>query len=171
MKGSTALLQKFPAEDRTHIYKAVQPPEVSVFWGAQIGEVAHSLRSALDHLAWQLVIAAGNSPNNRTQFPICERYPEKRVFKCLAYPRKKGRLRINGEVPLRALALIEAVQPYHGTDDALRIGAINKLDILTSTGNSLSLPPLYIWVPPTMTATAEVSRWYSQGNRLRTEKS
>jgi hypothetical protein len=116
-------------EGRTHIYKAVNPPPVGVFWGAQIGEIVHSLRSALDHLAWQLVIAGGNTPNNRTQFPVCEGKPKKRIVKYFPYPRKKSRLRISGEVPPRALALIEAIQPYYRTDESRRISAINKLDI------------------------------------------
>lgn len=116
-------------EGRTHVYKAVNPPQVGEFWGAQIGEVVHALRSALDHLAWQLVIAGGGTPNNRTQFPVCKRKTKTRVFKCLPYPRKKFRLRISGEVPPRALALIEAVQSYHGTDESRRISAINELDV------------------------------------------
>jgi hypothetical protein len=35
-----------------------------------IGDVVHNLRSALDHLAWQLVLANGAEPTARTQFPI-----------------------------------------------------------------------------------------------------
>ena len=116
-------------EGRTHIYKAVNPPPVGVYWGAKIGEVVHSLRSALDHLAWQLVIAEGNLPNHRTQFPVCNRKPTKRVIKCLPHPRKRDRLRISGKIPPRALAIIEAVQPYHRTNDSRRIDEINQLDI------------------------------------------
>jgi hypothetical protein len=42
-----------------------RPPDLPV-----IGDVLYNLRSALDHLAWQLVIKAGGSPNSRTAFPI-----------------------------------------------------------------------------------------------------
>ena len=31
-------------------------------WGAIIGDVVHNLRSALDHLVWQLTIADGHTP-------------------------------------------------------------------------------------------------------------
>jgi hypothetical protein len=31
-------------------------------WGAIIGDVVHNLRSALDHLVWQLTLANGNTP-------------------------------------------------------------------------------------------------------------
>jgi len=116
-------------EGRTHIYKAVNPPPVGQYWGAQIGEIAHSLRTALDHLAWQLVLAAGNVPNNRTQFPVCNTKPTRRVVKCLPYPRKREGLRISGKVPRRAFTIIEAVQPYNGTYEGLFIDAINSLDI------------------------------------------
>jgi hypothetical protein len=37
---------------------------------AILGDAVHNLRSALDHLAWALVEANGNTPNHRTQFPI-----------------------------------------------------------------------------------------------------
>jgi len=36
-----------------------------------IGETLYQYRSALDHLAWQLVIANGKAPDRHTQFPIC----------------------------------------------------------------------------------------------------
>jgi hypothetical protein len=35
-------------------------------WGLVVGDVLHNLRSALDHLAWQLVLANGKSPTSRT---------------------------------------------------------------------------------------------------------
>lgn len=38
--------------------------------GPIIGECLYDFRSALDHLAWQAVIRAGNKPSRRTAFPI-----------------------------------------------------------------------------------------------------
>jgi hypothetical protein len=35
-----------------------------------IGDAVHNLRSALDHLVWQLVEAGGGVPNEHTHFPI-----------------------------------------------------------------------------------------------------
>lgn len=37
-----------------------------------IGDAVHNARAALDHLVWQLVLAAGNTPNRRTGFPVAE---------------------------------------------------------------------------------------------------
>src|SRR5438270_2607938 len=34
------------------------------------GELAHDVRSALDHLAWDLVERNGNNPTRETSFPI-----------------------------------------------------------------------------------------------------
>jgi hypothetical protein len=35
-----------------------------------LGDFLHNLRSALDHLAWQLVLVNGSTPGKRTGFPI-----------------------------------------------------------------------------------------------------
>lgn len=41
-------------------------------WGVIVGDVFHNLRSALDHLAWQLVLANGGKVGRHIQFPIFE---------------------------------------------------------------------------------------------------
>jgi hypothetical protein len=43
-------------------------------WSIIIGEMVHNLRSALDHLVWQLVILETSEQpvGDRTQFPIFE---------------------------------------------------------------------------------------------------
>ena len=44
------------------------PPEL----GAIIGDVVSNLHCALDHLAWQLVLANGHAPHKKTGFPNAE---------------------------------------------------------------------------------------------------
>lgn len=40
-------------------------------WGVRAGEIAHNLRSALDHLVWELIVHhTGSEPTHKTQFPI-----------------------------------------------------------------------------------------------------
>ena len=39
-------------------------------YSIRIGEIAYNLRSALDHLVWQLVIFNGREPSSRNEFPI-----------------------------------------------------------------------------------------------------
>jgi hypothetical protein len=50
-----------------HIEILEQPP---LAWSVFVGDFVHNLRSALDHLAWQLVVVSNAKPSHRTQFPI-----------------------------------------------------------------------------------------------------
>ena len=47
-----------------------EEPETVYEYSIAVGEIAYNLRSALDHLIWQLVSANGESPNHRNEFPI-----------------------------------------------------------------------------------------------------
>jgi hypothetical protein len=87
------------------------PEQVSLI----AGDAVHNLRSALDHLVWQLVEAAGNKPN-RCQFPIYESAP-KRESDLLA--------QVKGVAP-DAVSLILALQPYQSGNDAL--WAVHEID-------------------------------------------
>jgi hypothetical protein len=44
-----------------------EPP---VRFGVVLGDVIHNLRSALDHLMWQVTLLDGGTPNELTQFPV-----------------------------------------------------------------------------------------------------
>jgi len=63
------------------------------------GEVVHQLRSALDHLANQLVRVAGNTPTRRTAFPVLLRPPDQV-------------LKIDGGVDPSALDAVASLQPH-----------------------------------------------------------
>jgi hypothetical protein len=39
-------------------------------FGIIVGDIAHNLRSSLDHLVWQLVLQNRRLPSRRNQFPI-----------------------------------------------------------------------------------------------------
>ena len=45
-------------------------PHEFVGWSVTIGEIVHNLRSALDHLVWQLVRDNGGQPSEANMFPI-----------------------------------------------------------------------------------------------------
>ena len=84
-----------------------QPP---IRWGVIVGEIAHQLRSALDHLAWQLVLDGGGKPETRpggTEFPIFWKGADK--FET------SGRRRLKGASE-RAVGFIESLQPYQRRD-------------------------------------------------------
>lgn len=77
-----------------------------------IGDIVNNLRSSLDHLAWQLVIANGGTPQTSpptTQFPLHR-----------SRTTSSGKLRkieIAGGVAPKALAAVESLQPYHRVQD------------------------------------------------------
>jgi hypothetical protein len=54
-----------------HVRDPLPPPPTR--WSLIVGDCVHNLRSALDHLVYQLVIASGVTPKERNnlQFPIC----------------------------------------------------------------------------------------------------
>ena len=84
-------------------------------WGILVGDFIHDLRSALDHLVWQLVVhETGNPPTTfDTQFPI---------FQTEAGYNTRGEpIRLKG-VGTKAKALIKILQPFstgEGTDSPL----------------------------------------------------
>jgi len=102
-----------------HVYRAGPHfPSIDPDWGLVLGDAIHNLRSALDHLAWQLVIANGGTPHDGmggTQFPVVE---------------KPKQIAISGGIDAQALQIIDDVQPYHGTSDGQNLLLLNKLDIM-----------------------------------------
>src|SRR5436309_676011 len=84
------------------------------------GDAIHNLRSALDHLAWQLVIANGNVPvsgGGGTQFPIYDPNPKAKSLQGV----------IQGISP-NAQKLIDGIKPYKGGNDDFWI--LHQFDIL-----------------------------------------
>jgi hypothetical protein len=80
----------------------------------RVGEVTHQLRSAVDHIAHGLVVAAGNTPTRRTAFPVLSSRPTK--------------LTIEGEVSTAALVAVDAFQPYQRRDSqAHPLYVLNRL--------------------------------------------
>lgn len=63
-----------------------------------VGEVAHQLRSAVEHVAHGLVVANGGQPTFKTAFPVHLTEP--------------AQLRIDGGVGVEALARVADSQPY-----------------------------------------------------------
>jgi hypothetical protein len=59
------------SETREYVPRISIPSGPEFEWGYQVGRIANDLRSALDHLVYQLAIANGSDPEkDRTQFPI-----------------------------------------------------------------------------------------------------
>ena len=79
-----------------------ETPDVPVEWSVTLGEILHNLRSALDHLVWQLVLANGQTPGRHSAFPIAT---DSRSWKKTKDTLLKG-------IRPRHVAMIEYLQPY-----------------------------------------------------------
>jgi hypothetical protein len=107
-----------------------QVPDIPLQLVAIIGDALHNLRSALDHLAWQLVIKAGNIPTNVTAFPICD---------SAKHHQHESRKRLKG-MSQNAIDAIDNLRPYKGGGDPEnllwclhRLNAIDKHRLLVTT--------------------------------------
>ncbi len=99
---------EYHAQSQKHIYRVHNVPVVDPKWSLQIGEIAYQLRSALDHLAWQLVLLDGKTPGEDTQFPVRDtrrnKHGELLPVKVLLPKVKSGQI----------LQLLDECQPYKG---------------------------------------------------------
>jgi hypothetical protein len=82
------------------------------------GEIAHQLRSSLDHISF--LFSTGTSENDR-YFPICD---------CPNKFQKNGLSKIKGMCPSQQAA-VESIQPYHDADPSRNIlWMLHRLDII-----------------------------------------
>ena len=86
-------------------------------YSIQIGESAYNMRSALDHLVWQLVLANYKSPSNSNEFPIFE---DPRKF-------QRARQRKLAGVSLDSVARITMMQPFCKDSRWPLLGALQDL--------------------------------------------
>jgi hypothetical protein len=83
------------------------------------GDVVQNLRTALDHLANQLVVVAGSVPTSQTQFPIAK---DATTYEAEKTKRVKG-------MRAEAVGAIDKLKPYHGGNELLwNIHALNNAD-------------------------------------------
>lgn len=92
--------------------------EIPPTLAAITGDAIHNLRSALDHLMGQLVIANGGQPDSKTEFPIGR---DETHYKSMRARKTKGASKA-------ALDLIDGLKPYKGGNDAL--WRIHQLDVV-----------------------------------------
>lgn len=106
---------------------------------ASAGDVVHSLRSALDHLAYQLAIAGcDKTPSRRVEFPIAKDRD--------TYEAEKAR-KVKGIRP-EAIEAIDRLKPYKGGNNVLwRIHELDNIDkhrfIFTVGDDALFVAPWF----------------------------
>ena len=93
------------ADEQVWVFRDATPT-VPIEWSVRLGEILYNLRSALDHLVWQLVLANGQNPGRHNAFPIVNKPCDWQG----ATSQLKG-------VTLRVQAMIERLQPYTGGRD------------------------------------------------------
>lgn len=99
----------------TYLAARVEPPPDALSEIA--GDALHNLRSALDHLACEIVRAAGNTPTADTAFPI---YDDAGKYGAHARSRMRG-------MSPDAVKAIDALMPYKDGNDGL--WRLHRLDI------------------------------------------
>ena len=101
------------------VYYLVDVKPVPLRIAVMAGDALQNLRSALDHLAWQLVLANGRNPMSRTAFPI---YDDLAKYKSESLRQVQG-------MSNAAIKAIDAVKPYKGGNDTLwRLHRLNNVD-------------------------------------------
>jgi hypothetical protein len=106
------------------------PPEVSLICGDYI----QNLRSALDHLVWQLVIDNGNIPDNRNAFPIFQ--DESDFTERVVKPHSKDAGPLRGLDPAGVpWAIIRDEQPYQRPKQGPGDAQADRLSILAELSN------------------------------------
>jgi hypothetical protein len=127
-----------------------QPIPPPFHWNAIVGDCLHNFRSALDHLAWQLVLANNNTPTRSTAFPLCD--------STVKWQSRSTQDKLNGIDPA-AVALIKETQPCfgwnrHRNETLLKLENLDIADkhrhlnlTVTATSGGWWLPGLPITAP------------------------
>lgn len=119
---------QFPQVLQLYVAKAKPiPPEISLI----CGDALNCLNAALDHLAWQLVIAAGGKLHRGIKFPFAESIEK---YKIESPGKVKG-------MSQEAIRCIDALKPYKGGNDALwQLHKLNNADkhrLLITVGSAV----------------------------------
>jgi hypothetical protein len=115
--------------EAVYYYSGCSPFPIAIH--GHVGDALYNLRSALDHLAWQLVIANGKTPGTGTGFPIFD--PSAKDSKSL-FNRK-----VNG-IRDETVEAIARLKPYKGGDNSLwllhQLNGIDKHHEVLGIGTS-----------------------------------
>lgn len=133
------------------------PPTIALV----TGDVIHNLRASLDHLAGELVRAAGGTPTRRTEFPISLR--DEQHFRSILGTKLP-------HLTTEAESILNSLQPWEGGNSALV--QLHKLDVIDKhrlvlaaavANTSLALDTLGLMAA----AGVDVAKWQEQADDLR----
>ena len=123
-----------PDEDENGdlVYRVLLPESEAIKLGVRIGDVVHNLRSVLDHMVWQLVLANGKCPGRWNQFPVVS---EEKRFP----PMSGGKSWIEG-VSDNTFTFIEGTQPYIRSDNDWEHPLSNLIKLSNTDKHRLIVP-------------------------------
>jgi hypothetical protein len=141
-------------EPYRYLYTAEYIPKLPVRLGARLGSVVHGLRSALDHLAWQIVRTDGVvAPDPGVRFPVSaspEAFRSDHPWLARLEPEHR--------------AMLEEDQPYRGADELAeldRLAAIERHEVLAPrVSATLVLTPQLVIRDPNLDVS--VLEWLSR---------
>jgi hypothetical protein len=128
-------LGEFYPEANVHVFWW-NIPDPPLDWGVRIGDVVHNLRSALDHLVWQLS-ATPKAGTRGNQFPIFKAKPTE------GFDKKTRDTSLYG-VPGPIRAKIESLQPYVRDPKAIKDNHLVILNRLSNRDKHQLVPVLAI---------------------------
>ena len=99
-------------------------PDEFVEWSVTIGEIVHNLRSALDHLVWQLVRDNGGQPSEANMFPIVS-LANRDAWERISKNKLKG-------VPDAMKERIKRIQPFAVLGAPYDVTALSRLNHLSN---------------------------------------
>jgi hypothetical protein len=120
----TAVIQEYDEQRFEYVLRIGQIPAIPQGLSAVLGDAIHNLRVSLDYLIWQLVIASGGTPSDKTAFPILTVSPT---------PDRHGQVRVNvnPSVPEAMQRLLREIQPFNFTHPANhQLAVLHSLDIV-----------------------------------------
>jgi hypothetical protein len=104
-KGNPGKMVRQPhTSENEALFRFIPDGPIPARFGLIVGDVLQNLRSSLDYLVWELVLAANSQPTEKSMFPICSTVE--------FFEEQIRRHRLDGVSP-DAIAEIKSVQPYH----------------------------------------------------------
>jgi hypothetical protein len=130
------------------IYRVQRVPAIDPLCSAMVGDALFNMRSAFDHLAWQLVLLDGGTPCEYTKFPIYD-----------SRTNQKGNPRnvtIQPQIQSpEILAALDSVQPYQQVkpqeDNLWGVNHLNNVDkhrLLLTMVTALNPGEIWWGLPP-----------------------
>jgi hypothetical protein len=119
------LRREYDSQDRAVVYRIERVIEIADHWPLLVGDAIHNLRSALDHLAWQLALRFFNGST-----------PPDTVIRHIQFPIVSDRTTWPGHIHRKYMIPddvkpIEPYEPYHPREP----GKLHPLEALVTLSN------------------------------------